>query len=164
MNNFKSLACFALLNFAALLSNSFASSTDSMQLAAVASGKQIHGKGIHNQCLPFALGLAQVFHDQYKVSSVGIVYTWVVPGFPVIVGKHIVVQYTTVEAGITKHWITDNETKYPVQVEGTNPADWISAFNHHGTFTIDRVLQLPLTSMADREYIGGALMGGTLVR
>jgi hypothetical protein len=74
---FKSLACFVLLNFAALVSNSFASSTDSMQLAAVASGKQIHGKGVHNQCLPFALGLAQVFHDQYKVSSIGIVYTWV---------------------------------------------------------------------------------------
>ena len=161
---FKSLACFALLNIAALTSNSLASSTDSMHLATVASGKQIHGKGIHNQCLPFALGLAQVFHDQYKVSSVGIVYSWVVPGFPVITGRHIVVQYTTVEAGVTKRWITDNETKYPVQVEGTNPTAWIDAFNHHGSFTIDRVLQLPLTSIADREYIGGALMGGTLVR
>src|SRR3984957_10706816 len=113
---FKSLACFALLIFAAPISNSFASSRDSMQLAAVASGKLIHGKGIHNQCLPFALGLAQVFHDQYKVASVGIVYTWVVPGFPVIVGRHIV----------------------------------------------DRVLQLPLTSISDREYIGGALMAGTM--
>ena len=81
-----------------------------------------------------------------------------------IVGRHIVVQYTTVEAGITKRWITDNETEYPLQVEGNNPVDWISAFNHHGSFTIDRILQLPLTSMADREYIGGALMGGTLVR
>jgi hypothetical protein len=160
---FKSLACFALLNFTALTSNSFASSTNSMQLATVASGKQIHGKGIHNQCLPFALGLAQVFHDQYKVSSVGIVYSWVAPGFPVITGRHIVIQYTTVEAGITKRWIADNETKYPQQVEGTSPTAWIAAFNHRGTFTIDRVLQLPLTSMADREYIGGALMGGTLV-
>jgi hypothetical protein len=100
---FKSLACFALLIFAAPISNSFASSIDSMQLAAVASGKLIHGKGIHNQCLPFALGLAQVFHDQYKVSSVGIVYSWVVPGFPVITGRHIVVQYTTVESGVIKH-------------------------------------------------------------
>jgi hypothetical protein len=161
---FKSLACFALLIFAAPISNSFASSTDSMQLAAVASGKLIHGKGIHNQCLPFALGLAQVFHDQYKVNSVGIVYSWVVPGFPVITGRHIVVQYTTVESGVTKHWITDNETKYPVQVEGNNPSAWIAAFNHQGSFTIDRILQLPLTSMADREYIGAALMGGTLVR
>jgi hypothetical protein len=156
---FKSLACFALLNIVALTSNSLASSTDSMHLAAVASGKQIHGKGIHNQCLPFALGLAQVFHDQYKVSSVGIV-----PGFPVITGRHIVVQYTTVEFGVTKRWVTDNETKYPVQVEGTNPTAWINAFNHHGSFTIDRILQLPLTSLADRGYIGGALMGGTLVR
>jgi hypothetical protein len=85
-------------------------------VAAVAAGKQIYGKGIDNQCLPFALGLAQVFHDQYKVASVGIVDTWVVPGFPVIVGRHIV----------------------------------------------DRVLQLPLTSIFDREYVGGALMAGTL--
>jgi hypothetical protein len=135
-----------------------------MQLAAVASSKQIHGKGIHNQCLPFALGLAQVFHDQYKVNSVGIVYSWVVPGFPVVTGRHIVVGYTTVESGITKRWIADNETKYPQQVTGNNPTAWIAAFNQHGSFTIDRVLQLPLTTMADREYIGLALMGGTLVR
>jgi len=161
---FKSLACFALLIFAAPISHSFASSSDSTQLAAVASGKLIHGKGIHNQCLPFALGLAQVFHDQYKVSSVGIVYSWAAPGFPVMTGRHIVVQYTTVESGVTKRWITDNETKYPLQVQGNNPVAWIAAFNHQGSFTIDRILQLPLTSMADREYIGEALMGGTLVR
>ena len=40
------------------------------------------GKGIHSKCLPFALGLAQVFHDRYIVASVGIAYTWIVPGFP----------------------------------------------------------------------------------
>jgi hypothetical protein len=158
---FKSLACFAFLIIQLLTVDSFASASDSRSLAALAAGKEVYGKGIHNKCLPFALGLAQVFHDRYKVASVGIVYTWTVPGFPVIVGRHIVVQYTTIEAGVMKRWITDNETKNPVLVQGENPAAWISAFNHNGTFTIDRVLQLPLTSIADREYIGGALMAGT---
>jgi hypothetical protein len=158
---FKSLACFSFLIIQFLTVDSFASAGDSRSLAAVAAGKEIYGKGIHNKCLPFALGLAQVFHDRYKVASVGIVYTWIVPGFPVVVGRHVVVQHTTIEAGITKHWITDNETKNPMLVQGENPADWISASNHKGTFTIDRVLQLPLTSIADREYIDGALMPGT---
>ncbi len=161
---FKSLAWFALLLFLFLNAwtvDTFASATDSRNLAAVAARKQTYGKGIHNQCLPFALGLAQLFHDQYKVASVGIVYTWVVPGFPVMVGRHIVVHYTTIESGVTKHWITDNETKYPLLVEGENPTQWISAFNHRGSFTIDRVLQLPVTSISDREYVGEALMAGT---
>jgi hypothetical protein len=161
---FKSLACFALLSFSALSVDGFASTADSRNLAAVAAGKQIYGKGVHNQCLPYALGLAQVLHDQYKLASVGIVYTWTVSGFPTSVGRHIVVKYTTIESGVTKHWITDNETKYPLLVSGENPAEWISAFNHHGTFTIDRILQLPLTTTSDREYVGGALMAGTLSR
>jgi hypothetical protein len=93
--------------------------------------------------------------------ALGIVYTWTFPGFPAVVGRHIVVQYTTIEAGVTKRWITDDETKNPVLVQGENPTAWISAFNHNGTFTIDRVLQLPLNSIADRECIGGALMAGT---
>jgi hypothetical protein len=90
------------------------------------------------------------------------VYTWVVSGFPVTTGRHIVVTYTTTESGVTKRWIADNETKYPVLVKGENPAEWISAFNHNGTCTIARILQLPLTNNSDREYIGGALMAGTL--
>jgi hypothetical protein len=131
---------------------------------ALVAAKQIFGKGIHNKCLPYALGLAQVLHDQYKVGSVGIVYTWVVSGFPMTVGRHIVVSYTTTESGITRRWVTDNETQSPILVKGDNPAHWISAFKYHGNFTIDRVLQLPLTNPSDREYVGGALMAGTLSR
>ena len=80
------------------------------------------------------------------------------------VGRHIVVTYTTVESGITKRWIADNETKDPFLVKGENPAEWISPFNRKGTFTIDDVLQFPMTALSDREYIGGALMAGTLAR
>jgi hypothetical protein len=47
-------------------------------------------------------------------------------------------------------------------VTGENPAAWISAFHYNGTFTVDRILQLPLTSLSDREYVGGALMAGAL--
>jgi hypothetical protein len=112
---------------------------------------------------PCSFGLAQVLHDQYRIAAVGIVYTWVVAGFPATVGRHIVVEYTTMEYGVMKRWIIDNETKNPVLVKGENPTDWIAAFNHNGSFTIDRILQLPLTSISDREYIGGALMAGTLV-
>ena len=158
---FKTLACFALLILVPLNVNSIASLSEQGNLAAVVGGKQIYGKGIHNKCLPYALGLAQVLQDRYKVGSVGIVYTWVISGFPVTVGRHIVVTYTTIESGVTKRWIADNETKYPVLVKGDKPADWIAAFNHNGTFTIDRILLLPLTNMSDREYIGGALMAGT---
>jgi hypothetical protein len=160
---FKALLCFALLNIFAL-GNGFASPADSKTLATVAASKQIYGKGVHNQCLPYALGLAQVLHDRYNVQAVGIVYTWVVPGFPATIGRHIVVAYTTKEAGLSQHWIVDNETKYPSLVKGDNPIAWISAFNRNGTFTIDRILQLPLTSTSDREYIGGALMAGTFSR
>jgi hypothetical protein len=160
---FKTLACFALLSIAALNVNSFASPTGQTALSAVVAGGQIYGKGIHNKCLPYALGLAQILHDQYRVGSAGIVYTWVVNGFPKTVGRHIVVTYTTIESGVTKRWIADNETKYPVLVKGNNPAEWISAFNHNGTFTIDRILPLPMTNMSDKEYIGGALMAGTFL-
>jgi len=159
---FKILICFALLSIASLNVNSFASSGDQNALSTVVAGKQIYGKGVRNKCLPYALGLAQVLHDQYRVGSVGIVYTWVASASPVTVGRHIVVTYTTIESGVTKRWVADNETKYPVLVKGDNPAEWISAFNHNGTFTIDRILQLPITNMSDREYIGGALMAGTL--
>jgi hypothetical protein len=161
---FKTLAYFALLSIAPLNINGFASPMDQKDLATVVASKQIYGKGIHNECLPYALGLAQVLHDQYKVGSAGIVYTWVVSGFPMTVGRHIVVTYTTIESGVTKRWIADNETKYPALVKGENPSEWISAFNHNGSFIIDRILQLPMTNMSDREYIGGALMAGTLSR
>jgi len=59
---------------------------------------------------------------------------------------------------------TDDETKFPILVTGENPAAWISAFHYNGTFTVDRILQLPLTSLSDREYVGGALMAGALKR
>jgi len=162
MKMFKPLACIALLGIIPFNVKSFASIADSKNLAAVAASKEIYGKGIHNQCLPYALGFAQVLHDRYNIPSVGIVYSWVVPGFPTAVGRHIVVEYTTIESGVTKRWIADNETKYPLLVKGERPVEWISAFNHNGRFTIDRILQLPLTSMSDREYIGNALMAGTL--
>ena len=68
---FKSLAGFAFLIIQLLTVDSFASATDSSSLAAVAAGKEIYGKGIYNKCPPFALGLAQVFHDRYKVAWVG---------------------------------------------------------------------------------------------
>lgn len=126
---FKTLACFALLSIALFNVNSFASTADSSHLAALVAGKQIYGKGIHDKCLPYALGLAQVLHDQYKVNSVGIVYTWVVSGFPTTVGRHIVISYTTTELGITRRWVTDSETKCPILVKGNNPAQWISAFD-----------------------------------
>jgi hypothetical protein len=161
---FKTLAGFALVSIAALNVNSFASPSAPGNLAAVVAGKQIYGKGNHNKCLPYALGLAQVLHDRYRVGSVGIVYTWVVAGFPMTVGRHIVVAYTTVESGVKKRWIADNETKDPVLVKGETPAEWIAAFNHNGSFTIDRILQLPLTNISDREYIGGAIMAGTFLR
>jgi hypothetical protein len=161
---FKSLAFFAFLSVTGLTVNSFASRPDAGTLGALVAGRQIYGKGVHNQCLPYALGLAQVFHDRYNLASVGIVYTWVVPGFPATVGRHIVVKYTTLESGVAKNWITDNETKYPLLVSGEDPAKWISTFNRRGSFTIDRVLQLPLTNISDREYVGGALMAGTLSR
>jgi hypothetical protein len=74
---FKSLACFAFLIIQLLTVDSFASAIDSSSLAAVAAGKEIYGNGIYNKCLPFALGPAQVFHDRYKVASVGVVYTWI---------------------------------------------------------------------------------------
>ncbi len=32
---------------------------------------------------------------------------------------------------MTKRWITDNETKHPLLVEGDNPAKRISAFTHN---------------------------------
>jgi hypothetical protein len=64
-----------------------------------------------------------------------------------IVGRHIKVAYTTTQPGVMKHWIADNERKYPVLVKGETPPEWISAFNHNWTFTIDRVLQLPLTNI-----------------
>jgi hypothetical protein len=151
----KTVACF-LLSVALFHSDCIASQRDSKSLAAIAASKQIYGKGVHNKCLPYALGLAQVLHDRYNVSTVGIVYTWVVPGFPTTIGRHIVVAYTTNEAGVSRHWIADNETKYPLLVKGENPQAWISAFNRHGTFTIDRILQLPLTNISDREYVGSA--------
>src|SRR6478672_4923017 len=159
---FKTLACFTLVTTALLNADGFALATDLGHLGSVVSGRQIYGKGIHNKCLPYALGLAQVLHDQYNVSSVGIVYTWVISRFPMTVGRHIVVKYTTIESGVTKQWIADNETKNPLLVTGNNPAQWISAFNHDGSFTIDRILQLPLTNLSDREYVGNALMAGTL--
>jgi hypothetical protein len=159
---FKSSVCLALLFIVSL--HSYALPADSRNLAGVVAGTKIYGKGIHNQCLPYALGLAQVLQDRYKVRSVGIVYTWVVQGFPIAVGRHIVVAYTTVESGVRKHWIADNETKYPVSVKGETPNEWISAFNRNGSFTVDRILQLPLTNLSDREYIGGALMAGSFSR
>jgi hypothetical protein len=153
-------AAFFALCLALVHTDCIASPVNSKILAAVAASKQIYGKGVHNQCLPYALALAQVLHDRYKVSAVGIVYTWLVPGFPVTIGRHIVVAYTTKAAGVSQHWIVDNETKYPLLVKGENAIAWISAFNCNGTFTIDRILQLPLTNLSDREYIGGALMAG----
>jgi hypothetical protein len=159
---FKSAVCFAFLFIVSLNVQSYALPRDSRNLVGLVAGRQIYGKGIHNQCLPYALGLAQVLEDRYKIRSVGIVYSWVVQGFPMVVGRHIVVAYTTVESGVTHHWIADNETKYPVSVKGETPNEWISAFNRNGSFTIDRILQLPLTNLSDREYIGGALMAGAL--
>jgi hypothetical protein len=94
----KTLA-FSALCFALVHTNCIALPADSKTLASVAASKQIYGKGVRNQCLPYALGLAQVFHDRYNVQAVGIVYTWVVPGFPATIGRHIVVAYTTKEAG-----------------------------------------------------------------
>ena len=161
---FKSLVCFVLLNIVLFNFSGFASTPDSRDLAAVVTGKGIYGKGIHDKCLPYALGLAQVLRDRFKMASVGIVYTWSVAGSPTRVGQHIAVQYTTVESGVTKRWITDNETKFPILVTGENAAAWISAFHYNGTFTVDRILQLPLTSLSDREYVGGALMAGALNR
>jgi hypothetical protein len=155
---------FSALCLALIPTNSIALPADSKTLATAAASKQIYGKGVHNQCLLYALGLAQVLHDRYNVQAVGIVYTWVAPGFPATIGRHIVVAYTTKEAGGLQHWIVDNETKYPSLVKGDNPIAWISAFNRNGTFTIDRILQLPLTTTSDREYIGGALMAGTFSR
>lgn len=160
--NTKTIARLAFLSIASFTLNSFGSLTPSQPLAAVVASTTIHGKGVHNQCLPYALGLSQTLHDQYKVKSVGIVYTWVVPGFPTTTGRHIVVAYTTKDSGVTKHWIADNETKYPLLVQGNDPLQWISAFNHYGNFKIDRIVELPLITMADREYIGSALMAGTL--
>jgi hypothetical protein len=158
----KKLACLAILSIVSFTLNGFGSPAPSNSLAAVVAGKQIYGKGVHNQCLPYALGLSQTLHDQYKVKSVGIVYTWVVSGFPMTTGRHIVVAYTTQESGVTRHWIADNETKYPLLVQGNDPVKWISSFNRYGNFKIDRILQLPLTNMEDKEYIGSALMAGTL--
>jgi hypothetical protein len=64
---FKSLACFAFLIIQLLTVDSFASASDSRGLAA---GKEIYGKGIHHQCLPFALGLAQILNSgQLLVAS-----------------------------------------------------------------------------------------------
>jgi hypothetical protein len=163
MNMLKTVAFFALC-LAFVHTDCIASPADSKILAEVAASKQIYGKGVHNQCLPYALGLAQVLHDRYNVSAVGIVYTWVIPGFPATIGRHIVVAYTTKEAGVSQHWIVDNETKYPSLVKGENAIAWISAFNRSGIFTIDRILQLPLTNTSDREYIGGAMMAGTFSR
>jgi hypothetical protein len=156
---FKTVASF-MLSVALFQSTCIASQTSSKGLAAVAASKQIYGKGVHNKCLPYALGLAQILHDRYNVPAIGIVYTWVVPGFPTTMGRHIVVAYTTNEAGVPQHWIADNEKKYPLLVKGENPEAWISAFNRNGTFTIDRILQLPLTNLSDREYVGSALMAG----
>ena len=138
---------FSALCLALIHSNSIASPADSKTLAAVAASRQIYGKGVHNQCLPYALGLAQVLHDRYNVQAIGIVYTWLVPGFPATIGRHIVVAYTTKKAGVSKHWIVDNETKYPSLVKGENAIAWIPAFNRSGTFTIDRILQLPLLTL-----------------
>jgi hypothetical protein len=158
---FKVLARLALLTLA-LGSNSLASTAEPNDFAALVAGKQIYGKGIHSQCLPYALGLAQVLQDRYHINSIGIVYKWTVAGIPSKTGQHIVVQYTTVESGVTKRWITDNETKYPILIQGNNPSEWISAFGYNGSFTIDRILNLPLKEMSDREYVGGALMAGSL--
>jgi hypothetical protein len=160
----KTLAGFTLLNLLLLKISVLASPVDSGNLRDFVAGKQIYGKGLHNQCLPYALGLAQVLHDRFNVGSVGIVYTWAVAGFPTITGRHIAIAYTTTESGGAKHWITDNETRFPILVTGENPAAWISALNYRGSFSIDRILALPLTSISDREYIGGALMAGTLSR
>src|ERR1700719_913008 len=96
---FKSLVCFVLLNIALFSVSGFASTPDSRDLAAVVTGKGIYGKGIHDKCLPYALGLAQILRDRFKMASVGIVYTWSVAGSPTRVGQHIVVQYTTVASG-----------------------------------------------------------------
>jgi hypothetical protein len=153
------LACFSL-SVALFHGHCIASQTNSKNLAAVAASREIYGKGLPNKCLPYALGLAQVLHDQYHVQALGIVYSWAVRGFPSTVGRHIVVAYTTSEAGTSRHWIADNETKYPLLVKGENPEAWISTFNRNGTFTIDRILPLPLTSISDREFVGKALMSG----
>ena len=89
---------FIALCLAFVHTDCIASPADSKILAEVAASKQIYGKGVHNQCLPYALGLAQVLHDRYNVSAVGIVYTWVIPGFPADTDFHAPISWRNCSA------------------------------------------------------------------
>ncbi len=100
---FKTLTHFSLLSITLLNIDSFASPAPRQGPAAGVAGKQIFGKGVHSQCLPYALGVTQVLRDQYKVGSVEIVNTWMVPGFP----QHHGPAYCRL---LCHHGIRNNET------------------------------------------------------
>jgi hypothetical protein len=155
---------FSALCLALVHTNCIASPADSKTLASVAASKQIYGKGVHNQCLPYALGLAQVFHDRYNVQrSASSTPGWC-PAFPQLSADILSLLIPRKKLVFRNTGSLTMRLKYPSLVEGDNPIAWISAFNRNGTFTIDRILQLPLTNTSDREYIGGALMAGTFSR